>query len=109
MSTEETGYLPGDPRYGLSGETLRRYYRGDAASEVIDVDRLGSEGLANSAHRVVCRRSKLVTRRSKRSISLLQFSDSDATTRSNQYEDRSDECAGDHISQIMAAGSGDRE
>jgi len=22
-----TGYLPGDPRYGLSGEALRNYYR----------------------------------------------------------------------------------
>ena len=28
MSTENaTGYLPGDPRYGLQGETLRDYYR----------------------------------------------------------------------------------
>jgi len=28
MSTENAaGYLPGDPRYGLSGETLKQYYR----------------------------------------------------------------------------------
>ena len=28
MSQEKmTGYLPGDPRYGLSGEALRNYYR----------------------------------------------------------------------------------
>ena len=24
--TKTGGYLPGDPRYGLSGDTLRRYY-----------------------------------------------------------------------------------
>src|SRR6476620_7687809 len=29
------GYLPGDPRYGLSGETLRRYYREKPAQWVI--------------------------------------------------------------------------
>src|SRR5262249_61750093 len=26
-----TGYLPGDPRYGLSGEALRNYYRAEPA------------------------------------------------------------------------------
>ena len=29
------GYLPGDPRYGLSGETLRQYYREKPAQWVI--------------------------------------------------------------------------
>jgi len=29
------GYLPGDPRYGLSGETLRRYYREKPAQWMI--------------------------------------------------------------------------
>ena len=29
------GYLPGDPRYGLSGESLRRYYREKAAQWMI--------------------------------------------------------------------------
>src|SRR5262245_19980622 len=32
MSTQNaTGYLPGDPRYGLSGEALKDYYRNKAA------------------------------------------------------------------------------
>ena len=30
-----TGYLPGDPRYGLSGEALRNYYRTKAAQWAI--------------------------------------------------------------------------
>ena len=30
-----TGYLPGDPRYGLSGETLKNYYRKKAAQWAI--------------------------------------------------------------------------
>ena len=30
-----TGYLPGDPRYGLSGESLANYYRTKAAQWVI--------------------------------------------------------------------------
>ena len=31
----DRGYLPGDPRYGLSGETLRNYYREKPAQWVI--------------------------------------------------------------------------
>ncbi|MEN3353311.1 MAG: hypothetical protein V7640_1469 [Betaproteobacteria bacterium] len=34
-SSVESGYLPGDPRYGLSGEPLRRYYREKAAQWMI--------------------------------------------------------------------------
>src|SRR4249919_3813985 len=30
-----TGYLPGDPRYGLSGESLKDYYRTKAAQWAI--------------------------------------------------------------------------
>ena len=30
-----TGYLPGDPRYGLSGEALRNYYRTKSAQWAI--------------------------------------------------------------------------
>src|SRR5690349_24452284 len=30
-----TGYLPGDPRYGLSGEALKNYYRTKAAQWAI--------------------------------------------------------------------------
>jgi hypothetical protein len=30
-----TGYLPGDPRYGLSGEALQDYYRTKAAQWAI--------------------------------------------------------------------------
>jgi len=35
MASVETGYLPGDPRYGLSGEPLRQYYREKPAQWVI--------------------------------------------------------------------------
>jgi uncharacterized protein YciI len=39
------GYLPGDPRYGLSGETLRQYYREKPAQWVIfGWDRAGQAG-----------------------------------------------------------------
>ena len=34
-SSEASGYLPGDPRYGLSGDTLRQYYSGKPAQWVI--------------------------------------------------------------------------
>jgi uncharacterized protein YciI len=34
-SSNETGYLPGDPRYGLSGDTLRQYYREKPAQWMI--------------------------------------------------------------------------
>jgi uncharacterized protein YciI len=35
MAQGESGYLPGDPRYGLSGDTLRQYYREKPAQWVI--------------------------------------------------------------------------
>ena len=36
MSNEKpTGYLPGDPRIGLSGESLKDYYRNKAAQWAI--------------------------------------------------------------------------
>src|SRR5262245_54374030 len=35
MAQDATGYLPGDPRYGLAGETLRQYYREKPAQWVI--------------------------------------------------------------------------
>jgi hypothetical protein len=34
-SSEASGYLPGDPRFGLQGESLRRYYREKPAQWVI--------------------------------------------------------------------------
>ena len=34
-ASEQSGYLPGDPRYGLSGEALKRYYRGKPAQWVV--------------------------------------------------------------------------
>jgi uncharacterized protein YciI len=34
-SGNDTGYLPGDPRYGLSGDTLRQYYREKPAQWMI--------------------------------------------------------------------------
>lgn len=44
-SSEDSGYLPGDPRYGLSGEPLRRYYREKPAQwMVIAWDRAGQGG-----------------------------------------------------------------
>jgi uncharacterized protein YciI len=33
--SEGSGYLPGDPRYGLSGDTLKRYYREKPAQWMI--------------------------------------------------------------------------
>src|SRR6185312_8962210 len=36
MANEQaTGYLPGDPRFGLQGEALKDYYRGKAAQWAI--------------------------------------------------------------------------
>src|SRR3954470_20382410 len=35
MSEQQTGYLPGDPRYGLQGEALANYYRTKAAQWAI--------------------------------------------------------------------------
>jgi uncharacterized protein YciI len=35
MSEQQTGYLPGDPRYGLQGEALKDYYRTKAAQWAI--------------------------------------------------------------------------
>ena len=34
-SSDDRGYLPGDPRYGLTGESLRRYYREKPAQWMI--------------------------------------------------------------------------
>jgi uncharacterized protein YciI len=34
-SNEQSGYLPGDPRYGLTGEPLRQYYREKPAQWMI--------------------------------------------------------------------------
>jgi len=50
--SEASGYLPGDPRYGLSGEALRRYYREKPVQWVIIAwDGAGKGGVraANSA------------------------------------------------------------
>ena len=49
------GYLPGDPRYGLTGDALKDYYRQKPAQWVIlCLDKAGSDGLRNQhypAHR----------------------------------------------------------
>ena len=43
--SEGSGYLPGDPRYGLSGDTLRQYYSEKPAQWVIFAwDGVGKEG-----------------------------------------------------------------
>ena len=45
MASGNAGYLPGDPRYGLSGEDLRRYYSEKPAQWVIfGWDRAGQAG-----------------------------------------------------------------
>src|SRR5262249_34605978 len=45
-SSEQVGYLPGDPRYGLTGEALRRYYREKPAQwAVIAWDGAGKAGV----------------------------------------------------------------
>ena len=44
--SEASGYLPGDPRYGLSGDALRRYYSEKPAQWVIFAwDRVGQAGV----------------------------------------------------------------
>lgn len=44
--SEASGYLPGDPRYGLSGDALRRYYREKPAQwMIIAWDRAGHAGV----------------------------------------------------------------
>src|SRR5688500_10569790 len=44
-SNEQSGYLPGDPRYGLAGESLRQYYREKPAQwMIIAWDRAGQAG-----------------------------------------------------------------
>jgi uncharacterized protein len=49
-ASSESGYLPGDPRYGLSGETLRQYYREKPAQwMIIAWDRAGQAG-ARASH-----------------------------------------------------------
>jgi uncharacterized protein YciI len=48
--SEASGYLPGDPRYGLSGDALRRYYREKPAQWVIIAwDGVGKAGV-RAAH-----------------------------------------------------------
>jgi uncharacterized protein YciI len=48
--SDSSGYLPGDPRYGLSGDTLKQYYREKPAQWVIFAwDRDGQAG-ARAAH-----------------------------------------------------------
>jgi uncharacterized protein len=48
-STEESGYLPGDPRYGLSGDALRHYYRQKPAQwAILAWDAVGKAGLRAS-------------------------------------------------------------
>src|ERR1700749_2642025 len=50
MSSEApAGYLPGDPRYGLSGEALKQYYRAKAAQWAIYCwDKPGASGHRSS-------------------------------------------------------------
>ena len=49
-SGNETGYLPGDPRYGLSGEPLRQYYREKPAQwMIIAWDRPGQAQLREAS------------------------------------------------------------
>jgi uncharacterized protein YciI len=50
MSSEApAGYLPGDPRYGLSGEPLKQYYRTKAAQWAIYCwDKAGASGTRNA-------------------------------------------------------------
>jgi hypothetical protein len=49
-SSEDSGYLPGDPRYGLSGEPLRRYYREKPAQWMIIAWDRASQAHARAAN-----------------------------------------------------------
>ena len=49
-SSEARGYLPGDPRYGLSGDDLRRFYREKPAQWVIFAwDGVGQAGARSAS------------------------------------------------------------
>ena len=48
--TEAPGYLPGDPRYGLAGEALRRYYREKPAQWMIIAWDGAGKAAARAAH-----------------------------------------------------------
>jgi uncharacterized protein YciI len=59
MSTGEAGgYLPGDPRYGLSGEALKDYYRTKAAQWAIYC--WDKEGMAATRGKLVAEQKKYV-------------------------------------------------
>jgi uncharacterized protein YciI len=59
MSTGEAGgYLPGDPRYGLSGEALRDYYRNKPAQWAIYC--WDKEGQASSRRALLAEQKKYV-------------------------------------------------
>jgi uncharacterized protein YciI len=49
-ANEQSGYLPGDPRYGLSGEALRQYYRQKPAQWVIFAWDKPGQAAARAAH-----------------------------------------------------------
>jgi hypothetical protein len=49
-ASEQSGYLPGDPRYGLSGEALRRYYREKPAQWVIFAWDKAGQAAVRAAH-----------------------------------------------------------
>jgi len=49
-SADPRGYLPGDPRYGLSGDTLRQYYREKPAQWVIFAWDKPGQASARAAH-----------------------------------------------------------
>ena len=49
-SSEASGYLPGDPRYGLSGESLRQYYSEKPAQWMIIAWDAADKAGARAAH-----------------------------------------------------------
>ena len=49
-SNERSGYLPGDPRYGLTGESLRQYYREKPAQWMIIAWDAAGQAEARKAH-----------------------------------------------------------
>lgn len=49
-ASEQSGYLPGDPRYGLSGESLKRYYREKPAQWVIFAWDKAGQAAVRAAH-----------------------------------------------------------
>src|ERR1700751_4757655 len=79
MQDQPTGYLPGDPRYGLQGEALKDYYRTKAAQWAIYC--WDKPGVAKSRRAWVGEQKRFVASFGERVIGYGHFLPDDAATR----------------------------